>query len=79
MELCSLKLLGFFVLIQLDAEHGLFQLAAALRFQAGLVGLTGQIEGKASLAEHPGDAGAGGADGQVGSLIGGPDGSQLAK
>ncbi len=79
MELCFLKLLGFFVLVQLDAEHGLFQLAAALRFQAGLVGFTGQIEGKAPLAEHPGDTGAGGADGQVGSLVDGPGGSQLAK
>ena len=74
-----MKLLGFFVLVQLDAEHGLFQLAAALRFQAGLIGFTGQIEGKAPLAEHPGDAGAGGADGQVGSLVGGLGGGQLAK
>lgn len=74
-----MKLLSFFVLVQLDAEHGLFQLTAALSFQAGLVGFTGQIEGKAPLAEHPGDTGAGGADGQVGSLVDGPGGSQLAK
>ena len=74
-----MKLLGFFVLVQLDAEHGLFQLAAALRLQAGLVGFTGQLEGKTPLAEHPGDAGAGGADDQVGGLVGGLGGGQLAK
>ena len=74
-----MKLLSFFVLVQLDAEHGLFQLAAALSFQAGLVGFTGQIEGEAPLAEHPGDAGACGADGQVSGLVGGLGGGQLAQ
>lgn len=71
---------GFFgVLVQLDAEHSLFQLAATLRLQAGFVRLPSQIEGEAAFAEHPGDAGARTADRDVSSLIGGFGGAELAQ
>ena len=69
----------FLVRIQLDAEHGLFQLAAALRLQTGFIGLSGQIQGEPPLAQHSGNAGAGSAHGGVGGFIGGFGGGQLCK
>ena len=56
-----------------------FSLPQPCAFRPDFVGFTGQIEGKTPLAEHPGDAGAGGADDQVGGLVGGLGGGQLAK
>ena len=48
--------LVLFVRVQLDAEHGFPQFAAALRLQAGFIGLSGQIQGKPPLAQHSGNA-----------------------
>ncbi len=77
-ELFGLGLV-FLVRVQLHGEHGLFQLAAALGFQAGFVGLPGQIEGEAALAEHSGDAGAGGAHGGISGFVSGPGGAEFAQ
>ena len=50
-----------------------------LRLQTGFIRFPRQIQGKASLAQHPGNAGTGSAYGGVGSFIGGLGGRQLRK
>ena len=67
------------VRVQLDAEHGFLQFAAALRLQAGFIGFSGQIQGKPPLAQHSGNAGACGTHGGVGGFVGGLCGGQLCK
>ena len=52
---------------------------ARLGLQAGFVGLPGQIQGKPALAQHAGDAGAGGAHSGVGGFVGGLGGGQLGQ
>ena len=71
--------LVLFVRVQLDAEHGFLQFAAALRLQAGFIGLSGQIQGKPPLAQHSGNAGACGTHGGVGGFVGGLCRGQLCK